>query len=212
MILVGQMDSPFLRRVAVTMNHYGLPFERKSLSVFTDQTALRAINPLGKVPALVLDEGETGGEVLFDSQMILDYLDETAGPDVSLTPPAGEDRRKVLRIATVALGVAEKVVALNIETRIRAEGTTDPRLVRHFEGQVKSALQWLEAEAPKPDQEPWFLGPDMTQADVTAACALTHAHEKRPELFSPETTPALAALRMRAEALDIFKASPFEEG
>ncbi len=52
----------------------------------------------------------------------------------------------------------------------------------------------------------------MTQADVTAACALTHAHEKRPELFPPETYPALAALRDRAEALDIFKASPFEEG
>lgn len=76
MILVGQMDSPFLRRVAVTMNFYGIPFERQSLSVFADQKALGAINPLGKVPALVLDDDE----VLFDSQMILDYLDETAGP------------------------------------------------------------------------------------------------------------------------------------
>ncbi|MCH7937115.1 MAG: glutathione S-transferase family protein [Proteobacteria bacterium] len=211
MILVGQMDSPFLRRVAVTMNHYRLPFERKPLSVFKDLKALSAINPLGKVPALVLDDNET----LFDSQMILDYLDETAGPDVSLTPPAGEDRRKVLRIATVALGIAEKVVALNIETRIRAEGTTDPRIVRRYEGQVKSGLQWLEAEAPNPnqgpDQDPWFMGPAITQADVTAASVLTHMHEKRPELFSPETTPALAALRMRAEALEIFKASPFEE-
>lgn len=205
MILVGQMDSPFLRRVAVTMNFYSIPFERRSLSVFKDLKALSAINPLGKVPALVLDEGET----LFDSQMILDYLDETAGPDVSLTPPAGEDRRKVLRIATVALGVAEKVVALNMETLYRAEGTTDPGMVRRFEGQVKSGLQWLEAEAP--DQERWFLGATMTQADVTAACALTHAHEKRPELFDSETFPALAALRQRAEALDIFKASPFEE-
>jgi glutathione S-transferase len=71
MILVGQIDSPFLRRVAVTMNFYGIPFERLLLSAFTDQKALRAINPLGKVPALVLDDDE----VLFDSQMILDYLD-----------------------------------------------------------------------------------------------------------------------------------------
>lgn len=208
MILVGQMDSPFLRRVAVTMNFYGIPFERQSLSVFADQKALGAINPLGKVPALVLDDDE----VLFDSQMILDYLDETAGPDISLTPPAGEDRRKVLRIATVALGVAEKVVALNMETHYQAGGTTDPRLVRRFEGQVGSGLQWLQAEAPEQNQDPWFLGPEMTQADVTAACALTHSVEKRPELFPPETYPALAALRERAEVLEIFKSSPFEEG
>ena len=63
MIFVGQMDSPFLRRVAVTMNFYGIPFERQLLSVFADQKAFRAINPLGKVPALVLDDDE----VLFDS-------------------------------------------------------------------------------------------------------------------------------------------------
>jgi glutathione S-transferase len=118
----------------------------------------------------------------------------------------------VLRIATVALGVAEKVVALNMETRYRAGGTTDPRLVRRFEGQVGSGLQWLQAEAPEQNQDPWFLGPEMTQADVTAACALTHAVEKRPELFPPETYPALAALRERAEVLEIFKSSPFEEG
>jgi hypothetical protein len=109
-----------------------------------------------------------------------------------LTPPAGEDRCKVLRIVTVALGVAGKVVALNMETRYRAGGTTDPRLVQCFEGQVGSGLQWL-------------------QADVTAACALTHAIEKRPELFPPETYPALAALRERAEVLEIFKSSPFKE-
>lgn len=208
MILVGQMDSPFLRRVAVTMNHYGLPFERKPLSVFKDLKALSGINPLGKVPALVLDDNET----LFDSQMILDYLDETAGLDVSLTPAAGEDRRKVLRLVTVALGVSEKVVALNIETRMRAEGTTDPRIVGRFEGQVKSALQWLQAQAPEPDMDSWFMGDALTQADVTAAAVLTHMFEKRPELFPTETYPALAALRERAEALEIFKASPFEEG
>ena len=204
MILVGQMDSPFVRRVAVTMNHYGFPFERKPLSVFKDLKALSGINPLGKVPALILDDNET----LFDSQMILDHLDETVGPDVSLTPPAGEDRRKILRVITVALGVSEKVVALNIETRLRAEGTTDPGMVRRFEGQVRSALDWLEAQKP----DPWFMGDTMTQADVTATAVLTHMFEKRPELFPPETYPALAAVRDRAEALEIFKASTFEEG
>ena len=74
MILVGQMDSPFVRRVAVTLNLYAMPFEREIISVYGDADAVRKINPLGKVPALVLEDGET----LFDSQMIIDYLDEQA--------------------------------------------------------------------------------------------------------------------------------------
>ena len=77
---------------------------------------------------------------------------------------------------------------------------------------MQSGLQWLQAEAPNPDRDMWFLGTTMTKADVTAASVLTHMFEKRPELFPAETFPALAALRQRAEALDIFKASPFEEG
>ncbi|HIC28961.1 MAG TPA: glutathione S-transferase family protein, partial [Rhodospirillales bacterium] len=57
MILVGQLDSPFVRRVAVSMNIYGLPFERQVISVYADADAVRAVNPLGKVPALILDDG-----------------------------------------------------------------------------------------------------------------------------------------------------------
>ena len=85
MILVGQLDSPFVRRVAVSMNFYGIAFERQVISVYADADAVRAVNPLGKVPALILD----GGETLFDSQMILDHLDELAGPERALTPSAG---------------------------------------------------------------------------------------------------------------------------
>ena len=71
MILYGQYDSPFVRRVAVAMNHYGMPFERRVLSVFQDFEAMLAVNPLGKVPVLEFDDGA----VLADSRAILDYLD-----------------------------------------------------------------------------------------------------------------------------------------
>ena len=71
MILVGQYDSPFVRRVAITMNFYGLSFERRVLSVFTDFDEMLKVNPLGKVPVLELDNGE----LLFDSRLIIDYLD-----------------------------------------------------------------------------------------------------------------------------------------
>jgi len=211
MILVGRLDSPFLRRVAVTMNHYGMAFERRSLAVFADFEAVTTFTPLGRVPALVLDDDDgIGGEAetLYDSQTIVDYLDEAAGPDRALTPASGVPRRRVLRVAAVALGVADKVVALNAETIFRAPGTTDPAMVRRLEAQVASGLGWLEARKPGP----WFMGAAMTQADVTTACVVTHACEKRPELFPEGRFPALAALRARAEALDIFKASPYQEG
>ena len=85
MILIGQYDSPFVRRVAVTLQHYDIPFKRRVISVYGDFERMLAVNPLGKVPALLLDSGE----VLVDSQMILDHLDEAAGPERALTPPVG---------------------------------------------------------------------------------------------------------------------------
>ena len=83
MMLVGQFDSPFVRRVAIALHHYGHPFERQVLSVFRDFDAVLAINPMVKVPSLILDDGDT----LFDSRTIIDYLDEMAPPERRLAPP-----------------------------------------------------------------------------------------------------------------------------
>ena len=110
MILIGQYDSPFVRRVAVTLHYYEIPFERRVLSVFTDFDAILTMNPLGKVPVLLLDDGER----LFDSRAILDYLDSLAAPDRRLVPSAEPKRRAVLRIDAVATGVAEKVPVANL--------------------------------------------------------------------------------------------------
>ena len=98
MILVGQNDSPFVRRVAVTMQLYGIAYERNSLSVFADFDAVRAIHPLGRVPILVFDDGEA----LAESAAILDHLDQSVGPDRALTPAGGPERRRVIGVATLA--------------------------------------------------------------------------------------------------------------
>ena len=111
MILVGRYLSPFVRRVGVSLNQLGLPFERKILSTATDKAAIEAYNPVGRVPALVLDDGE----VLIDSAAILDYLDELAGPAKALTPPHGVERRQVMKIVAVALGTLEKAVGAAYE-------------------------------------------------------------------------------------------------
>jgi len=94
MILIGPNRSPYTRRVAITLNIYGMAYEQRPLSGFDDRAAVRASNPLGRIPALVLDSGET----LVDSVAIIDHLDEIYGRERALTPAAGADRRAVLKM------------------------------------------------------------------------------------------------------------------
>jgi hypothetical protein len=89
MILIGMFDSPFVRRVAVSMRLLEIPFAHRNWSVGKDQSEIRRYNPLGRVPTLVLDDGET----LVESSAILDYLDDRVGPARALLPPTGADRR-----------------------------------------------------------------------------------------------------------------------
>ena len=84
MILVGQYDSPFVRRVAVSLRVLGFAYEHDTRSVFGDFDSMRKTNPLGRIPSLVLDTGE----VLIDSGAILDWLDQQVGPGRALVPPA----------------------------------------------------------------------------------------------------------------------------
>src|SRR4029450_9986607 len=97
MLLIGVNRSPYTRRVSVTLKTYGLTYEQRDLSGFGNRSEVRTANPLGRIPALVLDDGET----LVDSAAIIDHLDEAYGRDCALTPPAGADRRAVLKVAAL---------------------------------------------------------------------------------------------------------------
>jgi glutathione S-transferase len=196
MILVGHFDSPFVRRVAVTLNHYNFPFTRNPLSIFRNAAALEAVNPLSRVPALILDDGET----LCDSAFILDYLDELAGPDRALTPPKGRQRREVLHAVYLAAGLAEKVVQVFFERYFHP----GEQLATHWEtrllSQIATGLKQLEEDC----GAPWYLGSKMTQADVTITCMLMHMKLRVPECFSPEQCPKLQVLSAHAEAQEAF--------
>jgi glutathione S-transferase len=106
MMLIGVNRSPYTRRVAITLKAYGVPFEQRSLSGFADRAEVRTSNPLGRIPALVLDNGET----LIDSGAIIDHLDETHGRDRALTPASGADRRAVLKVAALMMGACDKTL------------------------------------------------------------------------------------------------------
>lgn len=204
MILVGQFDSPFVRRVAATMGHYDIPFERHVLSVFGDRDEVLRLNPLGKVPALIIDEGET----LVDSAMIIDYLDELAPPGRRLCPEKGPDRRHILRLAVVAMGVSERAVQLRIETVRRPAHLQSDEFVDTYRRSIRDSLDYLEREA----GEPWMTGGTLTHGDFAVTAALTHLSARVDEFSDLQAWPKLAAIRTAGEALPAFKGVPFVEG
>ncbi len=200
MILVGQFDSPFVRRVAIALHHYGLPFERKVLSVFKDFDAMRRVNPLGKVPSLILDDGDT----LFDSRAIIDYLDGIAPADRRLAPAGEPERRRVLRTEVMGIGLAEKTYERGIEVNRRTARTRDVDWQARLETQVTSVLSWLEARAPSP----WFHGQEFSRADLAVVVAFQYLSRVVPHLAGHDTYPGLAAHRRHCEALPAVAAVP----
>lgn len=198
MILVGQFDSPFVRRVAIALHHYDTPFERRVLSVFKDFDAMLSVNPLGKVPSLVLDDGET----LFDSRAIIDYLDGIADPAFRLAPTEEPQRRQVLKVEVVGIGLAEKVYERGLEYSRRAPGTSDPDWRARLETQIRSTCDWLENLSPSP----WFYGETFTRADLAVAVAMQYLERVVPELDSINAFTRLQAHRQRCEALAAFAA------
>lgn len=198
MILIGRYLSPFVRRVAATMHLYELPFEHRPFSVVgEDRQKIRDANPLSRVPALILDDGET----LIDSGAILDYLDEQAGPERALTPASGGERRRVLKLMAVATGAAEKAILVAYEERYRPEEMRHSPWVEMISEQSRSGFRWLDGEA----GSPWLGGPRLTQADLTAASAYEFARIATPELFATFETPKLEALSRELGELEAFR-------
>ncbi|MGH8456897.1 MAG: glutathione S-transferase family protein [Stenotrophobium sp.] len=198
MILIGMFDSPFVRRVAVSMQLLGMPFEHRNWSVGKDQAQIRQYNPLGRVPALVLDSGE----VLMESGVILDYLDEQAGPERALLPVRGEPRRRALHVMALAVGAAEKGVAQIYESAFRPEEKRHQPWVDRCNEQMHGAL--CELDKTCETASPWLIGANLSQADITTACAATFLGDAVG--FGKQGYPALRRLVQRCEALPQFQA------
>lgn len=201
MILVGQYDSPFVRRVAAALHHYGLPFERRVLSVFQDFEAMLAINPIGKVPTLILDDGLH----LYESRAIIEYLEGVVPPERRLTPGDPSLRAEILRLEAIAIGLAEKFYERGIEFARKTPEARDPAWIARLEQQIESALSWLEGRA----RSPWLVGDSMTRADLALTVAVTYGKEKQPQLYDAGRFPRIEAHRQRCEALPAFAAAAY---
>jgi glutathione S-transferase len=199
MLLIGMFDSPFVRRVAVTLNLLEIPFEHRNWSVGKDFELIRRHNPLGRVPTLVLDDGES----LIDSAAILDYLDDEVGPERALLPATGKARRAALRIMAVATGAAEKGVLQLYETVFRPEEKRHQAWVDRCAEQMNAALAELDRFAQGRNSR-WLVGDRLTQADVTATCVFSFLGEALLAGGAAPGYPGLAMLSERCEAMPAF--------
>jgi len=204
MEIIGMLDSPFVRRVAVTARLLGLEYRHRPLSIFSTYDEFRKINPLVKVPTLVCDNGET----LVDSTLIIDYLESLPDSSGSLMPQDASERRIALRRVGVALVAMEKVVQLIYETRQRPPELQHVAWVERLNQQLLSAVELMEEAVG--DGEHWMFGSKILQPDLSTAIAWRFVQHVVPETVHANDFTGLVRFSERAEALPEFQECPIE--
>lgn len=205
MKLIGMLDSPYVRRVAISLQLLGLRFEHQSLSVFRAFPQFQQINPVVKAPTLVCDDGE----ILMDSTLILEYAQALASPR-TLMPAELSEFQHALRTIGLALAACEKAIQIVYERGLRPpEKLHEPWLTR-VTGQLLAAFGALEEELAK---RPLAVSSaTITQAGVTTAVAWQFTQQMLPEVVPAARHPHLVAFSARAEALPEFSAAPYGDG
>lgn len=200
MLLVGMLDSPYVRRAAVTATLLGLEFEHRSVSVFRHMDAFRAINPLIKAPSLVCDDGT----VITDSSLIIHHFEDVAGR--SLRPDELAARARDLSLTGIGIVAADKAVSIEYE-RKRPEAQRYAPWQERIVAQLDTALDLLDAAATRGEVA---AGPQLRPGDIAAAIAWGFCRFVIPD-YAPEARwPALAAQATACEALDVFKLWPID--
>jgi glutathione S-transferase len=205
MQLIGMLDSPYVRRVAVAMLAAGVPFTHRPISLFRHVDEFTKISPLLKAPTFVADDGT----VLIDSSVILDYLASVSPALAALTPRAPAARLSALRATGLALTVMEKAVQRHYERALRPpERRSEPWIAR-VERQLTAGLEALERELPSAG---WIGGGDLGLADISVACAFGFTQILLADIVDKKRYPRLAAFSARAEVLPAFRAAPMLDG
>ena len=206
MKLIGMLDSPYVRRVAVALQLLDVRFEHQSLSVFRTFDQFRQINPVVKAPTLVTGDGT----VLMDSTLILQYAETMAVPERRLTPSDPAALLRSLRVLGLALAACDKGVQIVYERNVRPAEKLHQPWVERVTLQMLSAFDALEAEL---RQQPLAIGgPGTDHGAVMTAVTWHFMREMLPELVAAADYPLLSELSRRAEALPQFAAAPHGDG
>jgi glutathione S-transferase len=204
MQLIGMLDSPYVRRVAISMKLMKIPFEHRAISVFRHFEHFRELNPVVKAPTLVCDDGVA----LMDSTLILDYLEGLVPPERRLMPLARGPRREALWITGLALAACDKCVSLVYEQEQRpAERRHEPWRDRVL-NQALAAFTVLEDAVGQAN--PWLQEAWPTAADVVTAVAWRFAQHYNADLVPEWKFPALVGYSAHAEALEAFVTTPVD--
>jgi glutathione S-transferase len=204
-LLIGMLDSPYVRRVAISLQLLGLPFEHHPVSVFRAFEKFHAINPVVKAPTLVCDDGT----VLMDSNLILAYA-EALSTQRSLLPTDVPSLRADLRVIGLGLAACEKSVQLVYERNLRPPEKQHEPWIRRVTGQLLAAFAGLEADiALRP---PAATRAQLMQSGVTTAISWHFAQQMLPEVVPAARFPTLAAFCALAEALPAFRAAAHGDG
>lgn len=200
MLLVGMLDSPYVRRAAITGTLLGLAFEHRSVSVFRNMPEFSKINPLIKAPTLVADDGT----VVSESLLIIQHFEDVAGR--SLRPVAPAARVRDLSLTGIGIVAADKAVSVEYE-RKRPEERRYANWQERIVTQLHTALDLLDEAAKRGELG---SGPELRPADIAAAIAWGFCRFVIPEFVEEVRWPALAAQARACEALDVFKAWPID--
>jgi glutathione S-transferase len=196
MQLIGVNRSPYTRRVAIVLEHYGMPYEARDLTGFANWDEVKVSNPLGRIPALILDDGE----VLLDSAAIVDHLDEVHGPAGALVPPDGAGRRAVLRLAALMMGACDKGLHAAYERNHHPPEKVHLPWISDCTTRMNNALKAVDAMV-EPDR--YLLLDRLTHADITAFVAERLARVGLG-VDTDSEMPRLRALTSRLAALPAF--------
>jgi glutathione S-transferase len=194
--LVGMLDSPFVRRVAVALELYDFGYENLPLRTVGDAAQFAHYSPLKRAPTLVLPDGQT----LVDSHMILAHLDELVLAERCLTPAAAAARLACRQVVGVAAGLADKAVSAFYEKNFHTPEQRNARLLERNRGQLTDSLAWLNERAP----EQWLNGSSLCHADIMVGVAVRFATDAVPDLLDLGPAPRVAAWCARLEALPVF--------
>jgi glutathione S-transferase len=199
MQLIGMLDSPYVRRVAVAMLSAGIAFEHKPISLFRHIEAFSALSPMLKAPSLIAE----GGTALVESSVILDYLGVRFPALAAFRPQS----LPAFAALGAALTVMEKAVQIHYERAMRAPQERSESWRKRIIRQLGRGLAALEASAPAR-----YYGASLGHADIAAVCAWSFVQAMVADVVADRAYPRLAASAARAEALPAFLAAPALDG
>ena len=194
------LDSPYVRRVAISLDLLGIEFEHAPLSVFSTFEEFSKINPVVKAPTLLLDDGS----VLMDSTLIIDYFETLSAPERKLLPSQPQALARALSTLGLALSACEKTVQIVYEHNLRPAEKLHQPWVERITRQLLAACAELDKQLAA--QASHGVRPD--QVEVTSAVAWSFMQLMLPDVVKASDFPAISANAARLEQTELFKHYP----